>query len=286
MKLAFIGTLSAALLAAGAGNAVAYTIYGNSASFGNNPIHYIDSATGVEQQRFTGQPSGNGRGVVTIGDSVFYTVVGDPTIYEIDRVTGTPIGSLLTQNQSMSTIAWDGTHFWTADYSGTNQAFRIDPVTGLNVATISLANAQNFMDGLEYFNGKLIGNRCDACGIYDIYDLSGNVLTANFITAPSSATGIAYDGINFLVSNIFSSSIGVYDGVTGLLLNTINLTGNFGSFLIEDLSVDYAARPDTCQPGDPGCGEPNEIPEPATLMLFGAGLAGAAMVRRRKKKST
>lgn len=285
MKLGLIGALSAALLTVGAQSASAYVIYGNSASGGNNPIHYIDSATGIESQRFIGQASGNGRGVVTIGDTLYYTVTNDPHIYKIDRATGTPLGSILTQNASMSTIAWDGTHFWTADYSGTKNAFRIDPTTGLNVATIALANAQNFMDGLEYFNGKLIGNRCDACGIYDIYDLSGNVLTANFITVSGGVgTGIAYDGTNFLVSNLYNPSIGVYDGVTGLLLNTINLTGQ-GSFLIEDLSVDYAARNDTCQPGDPGCGEPNEIPEPATLMLFGAGLAGAAMVRRRKKKS-
>lgn len=282
MKLGLVGLLSAALLTAGAGSASAYTIYGNSASFGNNPIHFIDSATGVEQKRYTGQPSGNGRGVVTVGDVLYYTVTNDPHIYKIDANTGAPLGSILTQNASMSTIAWDGTAFWTADYAGTNKAFRIDPNTGLNITTINLANAQQFMDGLEYFNGKLIGNRCDACGVYDIYDLSGNVLTAGFINvAGGVGTGIAYDGTNFLVSNLYSPSIGVYDGVTGLLLNTINLTGAFGSFLIEDLSVDYEARQDTCTTCEP----PSEVPEPFTLSLFGAGLFGAAMVRRRNKKS-
>lgn len=259
-----------------AGNASAYTIYGNSASFGNNPIHLIDSTTGAEQQRFTGQSSGNGRGIVTVGNTLYYTVVSDPHIFIMDKTTGLTTGSILTQNASMSTIAWDGTYFWTADYSGTNRAFQIDPATGNNIKTITLGNASNYMDGLEYFNGKLIGNRCDACGVYDIYDLNGNLLTANFITAPSNATGIAFDGTDFLVSNIFNSSIGIYDGTTGALKSTLNLTSNGGSFLIEDLSVDYAARQDTG-------GGSNGVPEPASLMLMGAGLAALTVTRRRKQ---
>ncbi len=217
--------------------------------------------------------------MVTVGNDLYYTIVSDPHIYKMDRTTGAPLGSILTTNASMSTIAYDGTYFWTADYSGTNQAFKIDPTTGANVATINLANAQYYMDGLEYFNGKLIGNRCDACGVYDIYDLNGNVLTPAFITAPSSATGIAFDGTDFLVSNIFSSSIGVYDGVTGLLKSTINLTSTAGSFLIEDLSIDYASRPDTCGgPGQPPC----DTPEPMSFGLLGVGLAALGLLRRRK----
>lgn len=271
LMAAAAGVVLATVCATSAG---AITVYGNSASFGNNPIHIIDGATGVESQRFIGQPSGNGRGVVTIGNTLYYTVVDDANIYKMDRTTGAAMGSILTTNASMSTLAWDGSHFWTADYAGTNRAFRIDPTTGLNVKTINLEGAQNYMDGLEWFNGKLIGNRCDACGTYDIWDLDGNRLVEGFIsTANNVGTGIAYDGANFLVSNIYSSSIGVYDFNTGGLLNTINLTGS-GSFLIEDLSVDYAARPDT------GGGV---VPEPTTwsMMILGFGALGVLARRRR-----
>lgn len=257
-----------------ASEAGALVIYGNSA--GSDAIHYINSVTGVESQRFTPSPSGNGRGVVTVGDTVYYTFVGDAHIYKMDRLTGTAQGSILTSNQSMSTIAYDGTNFWTADYSGTNRAFQIDPITGLNIKTISLANATGNMDGLEWYNGKLIGNRCDACGVYDIYDLNGNVLQANFISTGTQSTGIAFDGTDFYVSNVFGSSIGVYDGVTGMLKNTLNLSGQ-GSFLIEDLSFDYAARSDTGGGG-------GTAPEPATLGLLGLGLLAGAAARRRKAK--
>lgn len=273
MKFRMATAIAALLCAAAAStSASAVTVYGNSASFGSNPIHVINGMTGVESQRFVGNPGGNGRGVVVVGSTIYYTVVGDSKIYKMDRTTGVTFGSIQTTNASMSTLAWDGSHFWTADYSGTNHAFRIDPTTGLNVKDIALTGATGNMDGLEWFNGKLIGNRCDACGTYDIWDLDGNVLTAGFITVGGSATGIAYDGTDFLVSNVFGSSIGVYDFTTGLLKSTLNLTGS-GSFLIEDLSVDYAARPDT-----------GGIPEPATwaLMIMGFGAVGLTLRRSRR----
>src|SRR5487761_2304063 len=199
----------------GAANASAYAIYGDSA--GSNALSTIDSTTGAETQRFS-PGKGNGRGMVVVGNVMYYTVTGDSHIYEVDKNTGIALGSIQTQNASMSTIAFDGTYFWTADYSGTNKAFKIDPTSGLNVSTITLANASSNMDGLEYFNGKLIGNRCDACGTYDIYDLSGNVLQSAFIDTRTQSTGIAFDGTNFLVSNVYAGTIGVYSGTTGAFL--------------------------------------------------------------------
>jgi hypothetical protein len=263
-------TVAGALLSLGSlSTASAGLIYGDSASFGNNQIHIIDGATGVETQRWTGQPSGNGRGIVVIGDTIYYTVVGDPRIYKMDLNTGVTFDSILTQNASMSTIAWDGQYFWTSDYAGTNRAFQIDPTTGLNVRTITLSNATAYMDGMEYFNGMLIANRSDTGFAYDIYDLNGNLLTADFITTQHASTGIAYDGTNFYVSDIYNSAIDIYDGTTGAYLSTLNLTGA-GSFLIEDLSVDYADRPDI-----------NPIPTPSTLVLLVTGLVLLVWVGRR-----
>jgi hypothetical protein len=261
--------------------AQAANLYGNSAtSSGSNPISTIDTTTGTETARFVG--SGNGRGVVTVGNTIYYTVTDDSKIYKKDLITGANNGFIQTKNTSMATLAWDGANFWTADYSGTNKAFQID-INGNNIKTISLANARQYMDGLEYFNGKLIGNREDGGGIYDVYDLNGNVLQANFLTNTSAknntgvySTGIAYDGKDFYVSNIKESSVGIYDGTTGLFKSTLALTpkvsGN--TFLIEDLSFDYAARQDTGG---------TQVPEPFTIVGTLLGCAAAFRMKKRLK---
>jgi MYXO-CTERM domain-containing protein len=260
-------------LALSASSALGQTerIYGNNAGGGADIIQAVNRNTGALIQTYTGT-DGNGRGVVVIGNTLYYTVVNDPHIYMLDVATGLPTGAILTGQASLSTLAYDGEAFWTADYSGTNQAFRIS-LTGETLRTISLANASGGTDGLEYFNGKLIANRCDACGTYDIYDLDGNVLQADVISVTGGGTGIAFDGTDFFVSKVFENAIDVFD-MAGTFLRTIHLEG---SHLFEDLSVDYAQRSDT--------GGPSVAPEPSTISLFATGLLGLlapAAARRRR----
>src|SRR5205085_8246171 len=163
-----------------------------------------------------------------------------------DATTGASLGSILTDKASLSTLAWDGTAFWTTDYSGSKRGFRIN-LAGTTIKTLTFSLAVGSMDGMEYFNGKLIVNRYDdgvgppGINYYDIYDLDGNVLVPAFITI-NDGTGIAYDGVNFYVSRVHHNAIDTFDGTTGAFISEKILTG---SHLIEDLSVDYAQRPDT-----------------------------------------
>lgn len=60
--------------------------------------------------------------------------------------------------------------------------------------------------------------------------------------------------------------------LTGVLEGTYNLTGE-GNNALSHANLW----------GDPG--DPPQIPEPATLLLFGSGLVGAAAARRRAKKA-
>lgn len=194
----------------------------------------------------------------------------------MDANTGASLGAISTTVASMSTIGWGGSHFWTSDYSGSNKAYQID-TSGNVVKTITLSLAGGNSDGMEFFNGKLIANRGDAIGPYDIYDLDGNLLQANFISPTVAPTGIAFDGTNFVTSNIFDNSVSFWNGATGAFIRTQTIglpqpmTGN--SRLWEDLSVDYATRPDTGSP----------VPEPETygMMLMGLGFMG--FVARRRK---
>ena len=220
-------------------------VYGNDAGSGQDIVHKIDFNSGTDIQTYA-VSAGNGRGVVVVGNIIYSTQVRDPHIYKTDATTGASLGSILTDKASLSTLAWDGSAFWTTDYSGTNEGYQID-LTGTTIKTVRFPLAVGFMDGMEYFNGKLIVNRYDdgvgpgGTNYYDIYDLDGNVLTPAFITI-TDGTGIAYDGTNFLVSRVHNNAIDVFDGTTGAFIQEKVLTG---AHLIEDLSVDYAQRPDT-----------------------------------------
>jgi hypothetical protein len=231
-----------------------------------------DKTTGAVIHTYSGV-EGNGRGVVVVGNTLYYTMVGDAHIYELDVTTGLPIGSILTSVGSMSTIGWDGSQFWTSDYSGSNEAYRID-LSGTTTTTIHLTNAGGNSDGMEYFNGKLIANRGDAAGPYDVYDLSGNVLQAAFITPTFAPTGIAFDGTNFLVSDLRGQGFGVFSGSTGSYLSYVSYADHNSN--IEDLSVDYSQRIDT--------GGGNVVPEPSSMLLLASGLVAAVGARRRSRR--
>jgi hypothetical protein len=168
-------------------------------------------------------------------------------------------------------MAYDGTNFWIGDYSGTNNAYKYFPA-GTLLATISLGMCEGYCDGLEYFNGMLISNRHDGGSArsggnqYDIYDLAGNLLTADFIdtNGHGNGTDIACDGTDFFVSDIFNNKISVWDGTTGAWLRDITMQGSHTA--VENLSVDYVQRTDTSG---------GQVREPSTLLLLGAGLLGS-----------
>ncbi len=254
----------------------ASTIWKNEAS--SNRIEAIDSVTGVVLTSFT-PGKGNGRGIVVVGNVVYFTVANSNNVFKIDATTGADLGIAfsITGTSGLSAISYDGTNFWIADYSGTKNAYLVSP-TGVLITTISLASCTSFCDGLEFFNGKLISNRGDNLnpGIYDIYNLSGTVLTPAFITDNGGGSrGIAFDGTNFIVAS--GSFISTYSGTTGAFISSIPASTG----LIEDVSFDFAQRPDTG--GPPADKSVPTLSEWALILLtlMIAGLATRPLLRRR-----
>jgi hypothetical protein len=286
-RIALAFAFGLAVWIASAPAAHALNLYGDSA--GSNRIDVINPATGA-LIRSCSPAKGNGRGIVVVGNIGYFTVASSNNVYQLDINTCADMGIAfsVTGASGLSTIAYDGTNFWIGDYSGTNKAYHYSP-TGTLLQTITLANCGGSCDGLEYFNGKLISNRGDASSSgYDVYDLNGNLLQAQFI-APTgfSGTGIAFDGTNLYVSDIFNAKVAVYNGTTGAFIQSLTLSNGSG-FLIEDLSFDYQQVLPTPTPSGP-----TPTPTPSVravvptltfpmLALLAAALVGAALLLIRR----
>ena len=265
-------------------------IYENSAG---SDMGSFDKATGAQVSTLT-QSQGNGRGIVVVNNIVYYTVANSGSVFKRDAITNADLGVAFTiaGTNGLQAISFDGTNFWVGDYSGTTRAYLVSPA-GVLLNTITLAGGvtgiEGFYDGLEFFDGKLIANRYDGGfaraggNQYSIYDLSGNLITANFIdtNGHGNGTGIAFDGTNFYVSDVFNNRFTIWDGITGAFVGALTLAGSH--FSVEDLSVDFAGRPDTCgHPGQPPC---NNAPEPGSVSLvaLAMGLLGLRARSRRKQ---
>jgi len=268
----------------------ASVLYANNA--GTPYVESFDTSDGSLINSFIGSGS-NGRGVVVVGDVVYTTDANTGFIGTYDRTSGASLGGFTahfsdgTQLGGMSTIGYDGDNFWTSDYTGGNYAYYLDGNTGEVLKTITLERSQGFYDGLEFFNGKLIANRFDG-GLgggnqYSVYDTDGNLLIADFIdtTDHGNGTGIAFDGTNFYVSDIFNDRATIWDGSTGSYLGALDFAGFSNANVVEDLSFDYESRDDTCRTNCDGV----SVPEPASLSLFGIGLLGLWASRRLKQAS-
>jgi hypothetical protein len=272
-------------------NARAAVIWENSAG---SDMGAFNPANGAQVRTLT-QDKGNGRGIVVVNDTVYYTVADSGNVYKRSASTDADLGIAFSVPgaSGLQAITFDGTDFWVGDYSGTTQAYKVS-AAGTLLATITLdptvTHIEGYYDGLEYFNGKLIANRYDGGyalpggNQYSIYNLDGSLFQANFIdtNGHGNGTGIAFDGTNFYVADIFHNQLSVWDGTTGAFIDNIVLQGSHTA--IEDLSVDFAGRPDTCgQPGQPPCdGGGGHVPEPASQALFGIGCAGLAIMRSKR----
>lgn len=272
-KLLLTGVAAVAMSAGGAHAAPVNTIWGDSATNGA-PILQEWDLNGNLLDTITAPNGENGRGVVQVGNILYYTSATTNSIFAYNFATNTDLGTVFSipGATALSTIAYDGTNFWIGDYSGSNNVYHYSP-TGTLLGTVALSNCTGFCDGLEFANGDLVENRGDANGPYDVYTTSGTLLKSAFITGQdtNSTTGIAYDGTDYYISNIYNQTISVYDG-SGNFVRDITLQNGGYPTLVEDLSVNYSAVI-----------PPIGTPEPSTWVMMIAGFAGMGYIAYRKR---
>ena len=249
------------------------TIWGDSAGYGA-PILQEWDLNGNLLDTITAPNGENGRGVVQVGDILYYTSATTNSIFAYNFVTNTDLGTVFSipNASALSTIAYDGTNFWIGDYSGTNNVYHYSP-TGTLLGTVSLENCTGNCDGLEFANGDLVENRGDAEGPYDLYSTSGTLLKSAFITGEdtNATTGIAFDGTDYYISNIYNTTISVYDSSGDFVRDFTLQTGGYPT-LVEDLSVNYRAVI-----------PPVGTPEPSTWVMLLAGFAGMGYFAYRRR---
>ncbi len=155
----------------------------------------------------------------------------------------------------------------------------------LSVAVTAPASAAqiafNFSTNTPLFGGPVTGS-----GIFTISDTSmqvGGRTAFDIVSITGTVNGSAITAPIGNYGDFFTTGPSFLDG-TGLRFFTA--AGNDIRFFYQDSVSRY--RVNTFSPGSSSfvtasATRINDVPEPMTLLLFGAGLAGAAALRRRKK---
>jgi hypothetical protein len=250
------------------------TLYANNAG-GSPYIYQIDATTGAVLNTYSGLAGSNGRGVIDVGNTLYYTDAGNGNVYNYNLIThANGIAFNVAGATGNASITYDGTDFWIGNYSGGNTASLYTP-TGTLIRTITLGDCTSYCDGLTYFvsggKGYLLSNEFDGgyggANSYDVYDLNGNLITHSlFVSTSSGSTGVAWDGSHFWTSNVFDGTITEWS-MSGTQMGTETLTGWTLSPLVEGMSFNFSQT---------------LTPEPGTLVMLGTGVLGLAGFARRK----
>ena len=98
-------------------------LYGNNATTSKHPhVYKIDKTNGVVVDTYTNLSGNNGRGVVVIGNTMYYTSNGSHQVYGYDISKHKNLGVMFTVSLGslgLASIAYDGNGLWIQDYGST-----------------------------------------------------------------------------------------------------------------------------------------------------------------------
>jgi PKD repeat protein len=187
---------------------VALTLVGSNLLVGGQVAF---AATGSALADFVpGGTTGNGRGITFDGTNLEYTLQGDSHIYKVST-SGTPLGSIAIGGAVAKggPLAWDGAHFWTADYSVTSKLWEVDATTGAILGSCDFV-AANPGNPAVTSGGKSIGSFPDGL------DFSGGFLWLSGEGALNPGNWVAEMDTSCHIVNSFIAPIHGSDGGAGI----------------------------------------------------------------------
>ncbi|MDQ1471375.1 MAG: hypothetical protein QOJ99_2855 [Bryobacterales bacterium] len=235
------------------------TVWAFNASFGDPHIQAYDLASGTAVADFVApnkdahRGRANGRGIAVAGTTIYYSLADTPNVYKTDAVTHADLGIAFTTllSPGINSLALDGTSLWAAASQPADPSKPADDkifqysLTGMLLQTLTLprpANTNLARDGFDVVPGGFVADRGSVP--YDVYDSSGHLQKAFFITASFRTTGIAFDGLNYIVADAINGRLATFDAA-GDYVRSVDLPRDLIAFGIVDLAVDrsLAAAP-------------------------------------------
>jgi hypothetical protein len=250
------GILGVSLLIGSATAQTGTVVWANNASLGNPHIQAYDLNTGLNLADFPApnpdarKGTANGRGIAVVGTTIYYTLANTGKVYVTDTISHKDLGvAFSTPLVGIGAIAWDGSGLWVIPYVGlgffnpqSDNAYKYS-TKGVLLQTVALtppgfdrfAGNTEPRDGLTVTPTGFVTDRGPSVP-YDLYDLNGNIVTQFFITSQFRSSGVTFDGTNYIVSDIVTQALAVYDN-TGAFLSSVQLSGAVIPFGLEGLSA-------------------------------------------------
>ena len=235
------------------------TVWAFNASNGNPHIQAYDLDTGAAIADFPAPNNdalrgrANGRGIAVVGTTIYYSLADSPNVYVTDTAgQADRIAFVTPLSPGINSLAWDGTSLWLVASQPTDptkpadgKVYQYSP-TGTLLKTLAIqrpVNSNLAPNGIEVTPAGLMVNQGSVP--YDVYDINtGRLLQPGLITATFRTTGVAFDGTNYIVCDVFHDALAVYNAA-GTFLRSVVLTGSSIPFGIVDLAVVPSGPPAT-----------------------------------------